>query len=47
MGDLDEYTLHGGCPVTEGEKWIANFWIRTSESKSADIERMEKFHSSG
>lgn len=42
MGDVDEYTLHGGCPVTDGEKWIANFWIKTNNDKSIDIERMKK-----
>ncbi|XP_066469092.1 transmembrane prolyl 4-hydroxylase-like [Tiliqua scincoides] len=26
-GDLDPYSLHGGCLVTEGTKWIANNWI--------------------
>ncbi len=23
-------TLHSGCPVEEGEKWIATRWIRSS-----------------
>ena len=27
MGDVDKLTLHGGCDVLEGEKWIANLWI--------------------
>ncbi|XP_030634297.1 transmembrane prolyl 4-hydroxylase [Chanos chanos] len=27
VGDLDEYSLHGGCVVTRGTKWIANNWI--------------------
>ena len=25
-GNLDEFALHGGCPVKEGEKWGANWW---------------------
>ncbi|WP_274307265.1 2OG-Fe(II) oxygenase [Solibacillus daqui] len=25
---LNELTLHGGAPVTQGEKWIATQWIR-------------------
>jgi prolyl 4-hydroxylase len=25
--DLFEETLHGGDPVTEGEKWIATQWV--------------------
>ncbi|KAM4610765.1 transmembrane prolyl 4-hydroxylase-like [Polymixia lowei] len=27
MGELDEYSLHGGCPVNSGEKWVANSWV--------------------
>ncbi|RXM32049.1 Transmembrane prolyl 4-hydroxylase [Acipenser ruthenus] len=27
VGDLDEYSLHGGCVVTQGTKWVANNWI--------------------
>ncbi|CAL8367977.1 unnamed protein product [Lota lota] len=27
MGEVDEYSLHGGCPVTRGEKWVANSWV--------------------
>mmetsp|Transcript_50841 Transcript_50841/g.99672 ORF Transcript_50841/g.99672 Transcript_50841/m.99672 type:complete len:457 (+) Transcript_50841:62-1432(+) len=26
-GNLDPSTLHGACPVLEGEKWGANLWI--------------------
>eukprot|EP00210_Caulerpa_lentillifera_P002046 g1961.t1 len=26
----DNSSLHGGCPVLEGEKWIATKWIRSS-----------------
>lgn len=26
--ELNELTLHGGAPVTKGEKWIATQWIR-------------------
>jgi prolyl 4-hydroxylase len=26
-GNLDDYSLHGSCPVLEGEKWAANKWI--------------------
>eukprot|EP00937_MAST-01D_sp_MAST-1D-sp2_P005700 g5700.t1 len=25
-GDLDQYSLHGGCPVIKGTKWSANKW---------------------
>ncbi|KAG9333868.1 hypothetical protein JZ751_010019 [Albula glossodonta] len=27
VGEQDEYSLHGGCVVTRGTKWIANNWI--------------------
>ncbi|CAL8276583.1 unnamed protein product [Boreogadus saida] len=27
MGEVDEYSLHGGCPVMLGEKWVANSWV--------------------
>lgn len=30
-GETDPMSLHGGAPVVEGEKWIANKWIRIGE----------------
>ncbi|XP_076124824.1 transmembrane prolyl 4-hydroxylase [Alosa pseudoharengus] len=27
VGEQDEYSLHGGCVVTSGTKWVANNWI--------------------
>ncbi|MBN3273830.1 P4HTM hydroxylase, partial [Polyodon spathula] len=27
VGDLYEYSLHRGCVVTQGTKWVANNWI--------------------
>jgi prolyl 4-hydroxylase len=30
-GRLDKRTLHGGSPVTSGEKWIATKWLRQRE----------------
>lgn len=27
MGELDEYSLRGDCPVRRGAKWLANSWI--------------------
>ncbi len=27
-GTFDKHALHGGCPVTKGEKWVATKWIR-------------------
>lgn len=31
--DDNRYTEHSGCPVVEGEKWIATFWMREGVSK--------------
>jgi prolyl 4-hydroxylase len=28
---VDPLTLHGGCPVLEGEKFIATKWMRQKE----------------
>ncbi|XP_068679566.1 transmembrane prolyl 4-hydroxylase-like [Montipora foliosa] len=30
LGERDPYTLHGGCDVKKGNKWIANHWIPAS-----------------
>ncbi|XP_047218647.1 transmembrane prolyl 4-hydroxylase-like [Girardinichthys multiradiatus] len=27
MGELDEYSLHGDCPVKRGVKWVADSWV--------------------
>lgn len=27
MGELDLFSLHGGCDVIKGEKWLSNMWI--------------------
>ncbi|KAJ3586940.1 hypothetical protein NHX12_013331 [Muraenolepis orangiensis] len=27
MGEVDEYSLHGACPVRRGEKWVAYSWV--------------------
>lgn len=34
MGDVDDYSLHGGCLVTRGTKWIANNWINVDPSRA-------------
>jgi len=26
-GNLDDLSLHGGCPVKAGIKWAANWWF--------------------
>jgi prolyl 4-hydroxylase len=30
-GSYDDHSLHGGCPVTKGEKWVMTKWIRTKK----------------
>ncbi|XP_074618508.1 transmembrane prolyl 4-hydroxylase-like [Acropora palmata] len=37
LGEMDEYSLHGGCDILKGEKWIANNWITAPYENSADI----------
>ncbi|XP_068679514.1 transmembrane prolyl 4-hydroxylase-like isoform X2 [Montipora foliosa] len=37
MGPRDEYSLHGGCDIRKGEKWIANNWITAPYKDSAHI----------
>ena len=27
-GTMDKHSLHGGCPVKKGEKWVMTKWIR-------------------
>lgn len=42
MGAMDNHTLHGGCPVTMGTKWVANFWIKATDDKLYDLKMMTK-----
>ena len=37
-GATDEYSLHGGCPVLEGEKMAANVWVWNKNSGFIDQE---------
>ncbi|KAK9062046.1 hypothetical protein SSX86_019230 [Deinandra increscens subsp. villosa] len=32
-GDPDSSSIHGGCPVIKGNKWVATKWIHLKESK--------------
>lgn len=27
LGEMDLLSLHGGCDVVKGEKWVSNMWI--------------------
>lgn len=29
-GTIDPHSLHGGCPVKQGTKWVATKWMRNS-----------------
>ena len=33
MGAIDWLSLHGGCEVIEGVKWIANVWLNAPSKK--------------
>lgn len=33
MGAIDWLSLHGGCDVIEGVKWIANVWLNAPLKK--------------
>ncbi|XP_078365043.1 transmembrane prolyl 4-hydroxylase-like [Oculina patagonica] len=37
LGKMDEYSLHGGCDILKGEKWIANNWITAPYRDGAHI----------
>jgi len=45
-GTLDPWSLHGGCPPVEGEKWSANVWVwnrpRPDKSKAKDMPKNAK-----
>jgi len=36
LGKLDEWSIHGGCDVKKGEKWIANLWITAPYADGVD-----------
>ncbi|XP_053280236.1 transmembrane prolyl 4-hydroxylase [Pleuronectes platessa] len=37
MGDLDEYSLHGDCPVRRGVKWVANSWVNVDPDHQLQV----------
>lgn len=37
MGARDDFSLHGGCGIKRGEKWIANLWITAPYKDGAHI----------
>ena len=40
LGEIDEWSLHGGCQVLKGKKWIANMWLTAPYAKDKDIMSM-------
>ncbi|XP_071505461.1 transmembrane prolyl 4-hydroxylase-like [Diadema antillarum] len=47
MGNRDGFSLHGGCEVTKGIKWIANNWILVDDVYERQMRYQEKiFHES-
>lgn len=43
MGDVFNRSLHGGCDVLKGEKWIANNWINVDDVYERQMEYQEEF----
>lgn len=37
LADLDWKTLHGGCDILKGEKWIANNWLTAPNNEEKHI----------
>lgn len=40
MGELDEYSLHGDCPVRRGLKWLANSWVNVDPEQ----QQQDRYH---
>jgi len=40
MGEMDYYSLHGGCDVRKGVKWMANNWLVAAPSKYAHLDNL-------
>ncbi len=36
LGELEEQSLHGGCVVKKGVKWIANIWLTAPYANTQD-----------
>lgn len=36
LGKLDEWSIHGGCDVKKGEKWISNLWLTAPYADGVD-----------
>jgi len=40
LGAMDQYSLHGGCDIRKGIKWMANNWITAPPAKYKDMESL-------
>jgi len=40
LGDMDYWSLHGGCDIIKGTKWIANNWIPAPPANLAHIDSL-------
>ena len=40
LGNLDLHSLHGGCDVIKGEKWIANSWLTAPTKESRRVKSL-------
>ncbi|XP_057291010.1 transmembrane prolyl 4-hydroxylase-like [Hydractinia symbiolongicarpus] len=45
LGALDEWSLHGGCEVRKGEKWIMNLWLTAPYKDDVDTPSMYSLES--
>lgn len=47
-GVLDYRTLHGGCPILQGTKWVANMWVHEFDQifvRPCPLDKEEVIHS--
>ncbi|XP_071950058.1 transmembrane prolyl 4-hydroxylase-like [Antedon mediterranea] len=42
IGENDVYSLHGGCDIKQGVKWIANHWIHVDTDKERQTQYLKK-----
>jgi len=40
LGAMDKYSLHGGCDIRKGIKWMANNWLTAPPGKYKDMDSL-------
>eukprot|EP00795_Rhopilema_esculentum_P001259 gene1259-15640_t len=40
LGERDDFSLHGGCNIRKGHKWVANNWIPAPEYQTRHLNSM-------